>query len=653
MNKFLKGMFLISVIAASSYVSAADYSASFKNTDIQEFINTVSRNLHKTIIIDPSVKGMVNVRSYDILNDEQYYQFFLSALDVYGYAVVPMNNGILKVVKASNAKLSAIPVADDYHAGVGDEVVTRVISVKNVSVRDLSPLLRQLNDNAGVGNVVHYEPSNVLLITGRAAVVNRLVDIVHRVDIAGIQGSSIIKLKFASADDIVKIVSSLNKADKKSASTLIPEVVADNRLNAVVISGEQSGRERMINMIRQLDHEQKNQGNTKVFYLKYAQAKNLVSVLAGSSKTIQAEKTSTTKAAANNIASSSGSSSGDSFNGKDLSIVADEETNALVITAQPDIMQELERIINKLDIRRAQVLVEAVIVEMQDSDALNFGVQWASANGGGTQFTGTGLSTSTIATGAAQYKSDGTISDNAASSLSSFNGIAAGFYSGDWGGLVTALSTNAKSNILATPSIVTLDNKEAEFNVGQEVPVVTGSQTSSTGSVYSTVERKTVGTKLKVVPQINEGDSVLLDIEQEVSSVASTSATDSSSSSSSNYGATFNTRTIKNAVLVKSGETVVLGGLLNNQTSESLYKVPLLGDIPLLGYLFRYNSTSTSKQNLMVFIHPIILTNQKSYSDLSSDKYKSYQKSSKERLDQKDPLALPVPSVSLPDEEKE
>ena len=197
------------------------------------------------------------------------------------------------------------------------------------------------------------------------------------------------------------------------------------------------------------------------------------------------------------------------------------------------------------------------------------------------------------------YKNDGSISSDAASALSSFNGIAAGFYSGDWGGLVTALSTNAKSNILATPSIVTLDNKEASFNVGQEVPVVTGSQSSTTGSVYSTVERKTVGTKLKVLPQINEGDSVLLDIEQEVSSVASTSSTDSSSSSSSNLGATFNTRTIKNAVLVKSGETVVLGGLLNNQTSESVYKVPLLGDIPLLGYLFRYNSTSTSSYNFV------------------------------------------------------
>ena len=169
MIHFIRKCCLISLLSVSSILPAAEYSASFKNTDIQEFINTVSRNLHKTIIVDPTVKGMVNVRSYDILNDDQYYQFFLSTLDVYGYAVIPMQNGILKVVKAASAKTSAIPVADDYHAGTGDEVVTRVVSVKNVSVRELAPLLRQLNDNAGAGNVVHYEPSNVLLLTGRAA----------------------------------------------------------------------------------------------------------------------------------------------------------------------------------------------------------------------------------------------------------------------------------------------------------------------------------------------------------------------------------------------------------------------------------------------------------------------------------------------------
>ena len=650
MKQFLKRSLIISCLLTQLNVQpvlAAEYSASFKGTDIQEFINTVGKNLNKTIIVDPSVRGTINVRSYDLLNEEQYYQFFLSVLDVYGFAVVPMPNGILKVVKAQNAKTSSIPVTDDASPGSGDEMVTRVVPVRNVSVRELAPLLRQLNDNAGGGNVVHYEPSNVLLITGRAAVVNRLVEIVHRVDKVGDENVDIIKLKYASASEMVRLITALTKSDKNTLSNVLtPKLVADERTNAVVISGENQSRQRLINMIRQLDREQQSQGNTRVFYLKYAKAKNLVEVLSGVSKTIQADKQGNQATGGMNstAGSSTGSTSGASgFNGKDLSIVADEQTNALVITAQPDVMQELERVIARLDIRRAQVLVEAIIVEVQDGDAFNLGVQWANTNGGGTQFTATNLSTTTVANAAIEYNNDGTLSSDTTKALSNFNGLAAGFYSGNWAGLVTALSSNTKSNILATPSIVTLDNKEAAFNVGQEVPVVTGSQSSTTGSVYNTVERKTVGTKLKVTPQINEGDSVLMEIEQEVSSVAASTST--SSSSNSDLGDTFNTRTVKNAVLVKSGETVVLGGLLSNNTAESTYKVPLLGDIPVLGYLFRYNSTSKTKQNLMVFIHPTILRDPVTYTGVSSSKYNLFRAEQLSQEQESDSLS---PSVDRP-----
>ena len=649
MKQFLKRSLIISCLFTQLNVQplwAAEYSASFKGTDIQEFINTVGKNLNKTIVVDPGIRGTINVRSYDLLNEEQYYQFFLSVLEVYGFAVVPMPNGILKVVKAQNAKTSSIPVTDDIHPGNGDEMVTRVVPVRNVSVRELAPLLRQLNDNAGGGNVVHYEPSNVLLLTGRAAVVNRLVEIVHRVDKVGDENVDIIKLKYASASEMVRLITALTKNDKNAlTSVLTPKLVADERTNSVVISGDNQSRQRLVTMIRQLDREQQSQGNTRVFYLKYAKAKNLVDVLSGSSKTIQQDKQGGSATNTSNATTSNSGSGSNAFNGKDLSIVADEQTNALVITAQPDVMQELERIIAKLDIRRAQVLVEAIIVEVQDGDAFNLGVQWANKNGGGTQFTATGLSTTTVANAALEYKNDGTFSSTTTSALSSFNGLAAGFYSGDWAGLVTALSSNTKSNILATPSIVTLDNKEAAFNVGQEVPVVTGSQSSTTGSVYSTVERKTVGTKLKVTPQINEGDSVLMDIEQEVSSVATSTSTSSSSTSSASLGDTFNTRTVKNAVLVKSGETVVLGGLLSNNTSESTYKVPLLGDIPVLGYLFRYNSTSKTKQNLMVFIHPTILRDPITYTGVSSSKYNLFRA---EQLSQEQDTDSLSPAVDRP-----
>ncbi|MFQ2821528.1 MULTISPECIES: GspD family T2SS secretin variant ExeD [Aeromonas] len=629
-----KGWRLATVAAALMMAGAAwatEYSASFKNADIEEFINTVGKNLNKTIIIEPSVRGKINVRSYDLLNEEQYYQFFLSVLDVYGFAVVPMDNGVLKVLRSRDAKTSAIPVVDGSNPGMGDEMVTRVVPVRNVSVRELAPLLRQLNDNAGGGNVVHYEPSNVLLITGRAAVVNRLVEVVNRVDRAGDQDVDIIKLKFASAGEMVRLVTNLNKDGNPQGGTasllLSPKVVADERTNSVVVSGEPKARARIIQMVRQLDRDLQSQGNTRVFYLKYGKAKDMVEVLKGVSSSIEADKKG-----------GGATTGGASIGGGKLAISADETTNALVITAQPDVMSELEQVVAKLDIRRAQVLVEAIIVEMQDGDGLNLGVQWGNANGGGTQFTNTGVPiTGAIAAGK-DYQNGKT--DSAAKLLESFNGMAAGFYHGDWAMLATALASNTKNDILSTPSIVTMDNKEASFNVGQEVPVQSGSQTSTTSDqVFSTIERKTVGTKLTVTPQINEGDSVLLNIEQEVSSVGK------QATGTDGLGPTFDTRTVKNSVLVKSGETVVLGGLMDEQTKEEISKVPLLGDIPVLGYLFRSTANSTSKRNLMVFIRPTILRDADVYSGISSNKYSLFRAEQLNAASQEGYLTSPARQV--------
>ncbi|VTM86625.1 Pullulanase secretion envelope pulD [Raoultella ornithinolytica] len=585
---------------------AEEFSASFKGTDIQEFINTVSKNLNKTVIIDPSVRGTITVRSYDMLNEEQYYQFFLSVLDVYGFAVINMNNGVLKVVRSKDAKTAAVPVASDAAPGEGDEVVTRVVPLTNVAARDLAPLLRQLNDNAGAGSVVHYEPSNVLLMTGRAAVIKRLLTIVERVDNAGDRSVVTVPLSWASAADVVKLVTELNKDTSKSAlpGSMVANVVADERTNSVLVSGEPNSRQRIITMIKQLDRQQAVQGNTKVIYLKYAKAADLVEVLTGISSTLQSDKQNAKPVAALD---------------KNIIIKAHGQTNALIVTAAPDVMNDLERVIAQLDIRRPQVLVEAIIAEVQDADGLNLGVQWANKNAGMTQFNNSGLPMSTVIAGANQYNKDGTVTTSLASALSSFNGIAAGFYQGNWAMLLTALSSSSKNDILATPSIVTLDNMEATFNVGQEVPVLSGSQTTSGDNIFNTVERKTVGIKLKVKPQINEGDSVLLEIEQEVSSVA-----DSASSTSADLGATFNTRTVNNAVLVGSGETVVVGGLLDKSVTDTADKVPLLGDIPVIGALFRSSSKKVSKRNLMLFIRPTIIRDRDSYRQASSGQYNAF-----------------------------
>ncbi|MCE0557365.1 type II secretion system secretin GspD [Motilimonas sp. E26] len=613
------------LLAVSANISAAEYSASFKGTDINEFINIVGKNLNKTIIIEPSVRGKINVRSYDLLNDEQYYQFFLNVLDVYGFAVVEMDNGVMKVIKAKDAKVSAIPVVDGKNPGKGDEMVTRVVPVRNVSVRELAPLLRQLNDNAGGGNVVHYDPSNVIMITGRAAVVNRLVEIVRRVDKAGDEEVDIVRLQFASAAEMVRILESIQKPGDGKTNTpsmLKPRMVADERTNSIIISGEPQARKRAVHLVKQLDSELETSGNTRVFYLKYAKAKEMVDVLNGVSKSIEGE-----------VKGANGAAAGGSKNKQStLNIEAHEGTNAIVITAQPDVMGSLEAVIRQLDIRRAQVLVEAIIVEVAEGDGIGLSVQWATLAGGGTQFNTNGASLSEIAAGVYQARpQDGTtIYDPAgsgqpiknpdtpgdvtalASVLSKVSGMAVGYATNDWGVVLQALASSKGSNILATPSITTLDNQEASFIVGDEVPVKTGSAASGNNdNPFTTIERKKVGIQLKVTPQINEGDAVQLVIEQEVSNVNGNTGVD----------ITFATRAVKTTVLADSGDTIVIGGLIDEKVDESVEKVPLLGDIPYLGNLFKSTSSSTSKRNLMIFIRPTIIRDSNKMASLSSRKY--------------------------------
>lgn len=586
-------------------VKAAEFSASFKGTEISDFINTVGKNLDKNFIIDPAVKGKINVRSYDLLNEEQYYHFFLSVLEVYGYAVIPLNDNTYKVVRSTIAKISGVPVVDE--EGDGDEMVTRVIPVKNVSVKELSPLLRGLIDNQGAGNVVHYEPSNVLLLTGRARSVNQLVEIIKRVDKAGDQDVEILPLEHASASEVVKVVMSLiqdNKNSGKTSALLIPKLVADERTNSVVVSGEPIARERVKEIVKKLDMEQATVGNTKVYYLRYANATDVLETLTGVSKAISSEGQNSTKSVSSNK----------------INIYADEATNSIIVNADPGYIKEIETIIRKLDIRRAQVLVEALIVEITDDTSAQLGIQWGNTNGAISQSTSAGQGQMPVSS---MFDSDG----NAAISniASGINGLGVGFYRGNWFGLLTMMQSDSRNDVLSTPSIITLDNEEAEFNVGQEVPVKTGTQsTTDSTNRYDTIERKTVGTKLKFVPQINEGDSVLLTLEQEVSSVEA-------SSKNNTNGETFNVRTIKNSVLVKSGETVVLGGLMDKKTVETVSKVPLLGDIPIIGELFKQTSSSYSKRNLMVFIKPIILRDDKDYSSLSNAKYTLFRKEQIER----------------------
>jgi len=605
-------------VFAIGQASAAQYSPNFKGTEITEFINIVGKNLKKTMIVDPNVRGKVNVRSYDLLSEEQYYQFFLNVLEVYGYAAVEMKGNIIKIIRNKDAKTSSIPVVGSHSDILGDEMVTRIVEVKNVTVRELVPLLRQLSDQAGGGNVTNYDPANVIMLTGTAATVNRLVKIIERVDRAGDQDVEIIKLQYASAGEIVRIVEAMNKPSGGKAGRptfLIPKIVADERSNSVIVSGEIKARERVIRLVKRLDSELETNGNTRVYYLKYSKAEDLVKVLNGVSKTISSEE-KLTKVKSNKKA--------------ETSIEAHESTNSLVITGQPEMLRSLATVIRKLDVPRAQVHIEAIIVEVYETEGMQLGVQWYSEEGAFTQFTnGTVPITNLGAAGKMAEGEKGTtvIKENGdtvvnpdqngdysliAQLLGSVSGGMFGIMKNDWGAIVQAVSQDVNSNILATPSITTLDNEEAYFLVGQEVPIITGSQTGSNNSnPFQTVDRQEVGIKLLVTPQINEGNSVQLTIEQEVSSVSGATDVDIA----------INKRQIKTTVMVETGQTVILGGLIDEDVQESVQKIPLLGDIPLIGHLFKSTSNSTRKRNLMVFLRPKIITDVNMMDSMAKDKY--------------------------------
>ncbi|HHI2454889.1 TPA: secretin N-terminal domain-containing protein [Escherichia coli] len=543
------------------WAEEATFTANFKDTDLKSFIETVGANLNKTIIMGPGVQGKVSIRTMTPLNERQYYQLFLNLLEAQGYAVVPMENDVLKVVKSSAAKVEPLPLvgegSDNY---AGDEMVTKVVPVRNVSVRELAPILRQMIDSAGSGNVVNYDPSNVIMLTGRASVVERLTEVIQRVDHAGNRTEEVIPLDNASASEIARVLESLTKnSGENQPATLKSQIVADERTNSVIVSGDPATRDKMRRLIRRLDSEMERSGNSQVFYLKYSKAEDLVDVLKQVSGTLTAAKEE---------------AEGTVGSGREVvSIAASKHSNALIVTAPQDIMQSLQSVIEQLDIRRAQVHVEALIVEVAEGSNINFGVQWASKDAGLMQFAnGTQIPIGTLG----------------------------------------AAISQAKPQKGSTPSITTLDNQEAFFMVGQDVPVLTGSTVGSNNSnPFNTVERKKVGIMLKVTPQINEGNAVQMVIEQEVSKVEGQTSLD----------VVFGERKLKTTVLANDGELIVLGGLMDDQAGESVAKVPLLGDIPLIGNLFKSTADKKEKRNLMVFIRPTILRDGMAADGVSQRKY--------------------------------
>lgn len=571
-----------------------------KEADISSVVDTVAEITGKNFIIDPRVKGKVTIVSTHPLAADEVYQVFLSVLSVHGFAAIPDKNAI-KIVPEVAAKQNPIPNVDAKLPGHGDQYVTRVFQVNNITAAQLVPILRPLLPQEA--HLASYAGSNALVASASAANLERLAQIIKRIDVASNVEIEVIPLQHASAEDIARILNSLNAgtgAESQQPGEAF-KLAADLRTNSLLLSGSHSSRLRLRALIGHLDAPAVRNGNTQVIYLRYAKAKDLAPLLGGIASSIsQGKRTENTEKQTKEA----------------LNIQADENINALIINAPPDIMSNLEQVIRRLDIRRSQVIVEAIIAEVTDEKARELGVQWlfdgSSSNRpvGIVNFSGSGSGLTNLVTQPPKI-GDG---------LAAIIGDTASGGGTRIGALLRALAGDVNTNILSTPSLVTMDNEEAEIVVGQSVPFVTGSYTSiGTGGTatptnpFQTISREDVGLSLKIKPQINEGSTVRMEIAQEVSSI--------SSSTTGAADIVTNKRAIKTSVMVDSGEVLVLGGLIDDQLMENEQKVPGLGDIPLLGYLFSYKKTSTVKRNLMVFIHPTILRGGSNDLAIMGDKY--------------------------------
>jgi general secretion pathway protein D len=581
----------------------AQITPAFRDADITQIIEAVSTITGRTFIVDPRVRAQVTILSSTPMSAEAFYQAFLSILQVHGFMAVQSGN-ITKILPDANAR--QVP-ANDLPGNVSatsDEIVTQVIEIENVNAAQLVPSLRPLIPQQG--HLAYIPGTNTLVISDRAANVNRMMRIIERLDRAGDDDIDLIRLENASAAEIVRVVNTLFATGGAGAQAggdpgNAVKVVADDRTNSVLISGEQSQRLRMKALITHLDTPLESGGDTQVRYLQYSDAEELAGKLKEQVQGIA-------QAAAPGAPQPGGAAAQAE---RSVTIWADAQNNALIVTAPPKIMRSIMGVVDKLDIRRLQVQVEAILVEINLNKASEFGVNWA--------IDGTN-SDSTVPIGAFVQPVGGTsildiiqgINDPENIPSGALRGatIGAGRF-GDTGTnfavLIRALQDDGSSNIISTPSIVTLDNEEAEIKVAQEVPFITGqyAQTGTggqgTGGVnpFTTVQREEVGNILKITPQINRGNSVMLKIEQESSFLAQGVA-----------GAVdliTNKRTISTKVLVDDGGIIVLGGLIDDEVRESENRFPILGSIPIIGELFKTRSGTKNKRNLMVFIRPTIL----------------------------------------------
>jgi general secretion pathway protein D len=598
-------LFMLGLSLHGASFAQQTWTPNFEDSDIQQVIKFMAEATGKTIIIDPKVRGPVKLINNRALNSEELYAMFLSVLDVHGYTAIESGN-VVRIVPNRDAR--SLPVPNQARVTETDDTyVTQVIQLKNISAAKVLPTLRPLVPQHG--HISAYDASNALIITDTRANIIRLNDIISQIDQSAVVGTDLIELRYAQASEIVNVLTQLEKPDPNRNVTSPLVVVADKRINGVIISGDDLQRQRAKMLIDSMDRPQTKNSNFRVAYLRYAKAEDVAKVLTGMIQNMSAGRAA--------------GEAGAPATQAQTNVQFDESTNAILVTADSDTMESLMAVVESLDIRRAQVLVEAIIVEISGDAGRELGVQWMyrdSDYGFGSSTRGD-RTLGALGAGAFDMTEAGLVS--LATGLGSIPGQVFGLGridgNTDFLGILKMLQSNSATNILSTPNILTTDNNTALIKVGQEVPIQTGSYTaigtggSTPTNPFSTYDRKDVGITLEVTPHVNEGDKVVLDLKQEVSSLANIDDIE---------GVVTNKREFETQILLADGQTVVLGGLMRDEVQTGETRVPLLGSLPILGHAFRSQNSRTLKTNLLVFIRTTVIRDDDVLTGATAEKYR-------------------------------
>ena len=596
--------------SAQEKTTEETWKVSLKNADIREFVTQISVITGKSFVVDPRVKGNVTVISSTSMDKDTIYELFLSVLRVHGYAAVPSGN-ITKIVQQVLAKQSGNP-KDFQTPARSEELVTAVIPVRNSASENLVKILRPLIPQ--YGHVAGISSPNVLIISDHAGNIARLTEIVNRIDIADNQTIEIIDLKDAWVEDMVGLLEELapEQIGKGAEGPNRVTIVASERTNSMVVKGEKISVERVVKLISQLDVPANRSGTTKVIRLAHSDAVEMAEILSNTIVDDEDNKSNKVK----------------------ISIQPDEALNALVIRAAPSSMLEIMDIIDSLDVRRLQVLIEAAIVEVTADFSRQLGTELfvADFSGGNTPLGLTAPSGTLAQILKNMAPGDSGLPDGIAPPLLNVDPGTSPLLAGgrlnpngtSFAAIIRALSTNGDVNLLSTPSITTMDNEKAKIVVGQNVPFRTGSTTSGSDGAsnpFTTIQREDVGLTLEVTPNIHDGNLVQLKVHQEVSEVDPASLSVIGASGSADL--ITNIRTIDTTILVDDQEVIIIGGLIRDKETSNDSKVPLLGSIPGIGFLFRSSSTTTQKQNLLVFLRPTVLDSRAAITSATQRKFNS------------------------------